>query len=196
MASVWRKRVIHCYTEHENKMLEKNVYRNFWPKFNNFMGFERTLKFMCWPWGVIYRLWYDYESFPRFVDDPKRVYIAIKDQKKIWWKKVFIEIFDPNLAFFRDIWRSLRPSGLVSYAYHWLKYNFRSFPRSLDDEKHVRIELMNIKNFCWKKIFIEISDRTLTVLKWLWRSLKYLCFLFGVYYCLKYDSAGHSLQEM
>ena len=117
------------------------------------MGFERTLKFMCWPWGVIYRLWYDYESFPRFVDDPKRVYIAIKDQKNFWWNKVFIEISDPNLTFFRDLWRILRPSGLFSYAYYWLKYNFRSFPQSLDDEKHVRIELMNIKNFCWKKSF-------------------------------------------
>ena len=36
---------------------------------------------MCWPWGVIYSFLYDYESFPLVVDDPKSVYIAIKDQK-------------------------------------------------------------------------------------------------------------------
>ena len=69
------------------KCRKKNVDRNFWAECDIFMGFERTLKFMCWPWGVIYRLWYDYESFPRFVDDPKRVYIAMKDQKNFDEKK-------------------------------------------------------------------------------------------------------------
>ena len=77
-------------------------------------------------------------------------------------KIFFIEISDPNLTFFRDLWRILRPSGLFSYAYYWLKYNFRSFTQSLDDAKHVRIDLMNIKNFFGKKVFIEISDPNLT----------------------------------
>ena len=43
--------------------------------------------------------------------------------------------------------RSLKSShtmGLFSCAYYWLKYNFRSFPQSVDDAKHVRIDLMNI----------------------------------------------------
>ena len=68
-------------------------------------------------------------------------------------KNFFIEISDPNLTFFRDLWRILRPSGLFSYAYYWLKYNFRSFTQSLDDAKHVRIDLMNIKIFFGKKSF-------------------------------------------
>ena len=110
----------------------KNVSRNLWLKFNNFMGFERTLKLMCWPWGVIYRLWYNYESFPRFVDDPKRVYIAMKDQKKFWWKKFFIEISDPNLTFFRSLKNSQTIGTLficlllfwtkISWPFFWASY--------------------------------------------------------------------------
>ena len=68
-------------------------------------------------------------------------------------KNVFIEISDPNLTFFSDLWRILRPLGLFSYAYYCLTYNFRSFPQSLDDAKHVRIQSIGIKNFCWKKSF-------------------------------------------
>ncbi len=46
---------------------------------------------------------YDYESFPLVVDDPKSVYIAIKDQKNFDEKKKFIEISDSNLTFFTDL---------------------------------------------------------------------------------------------
>ena len=81
--------------------------------------------------------------------------------EKFWRKKNFIEISDSNLKFFRDLWRVLRPCGLFSCAYYWLKYNFRSFPQSLDDAKHVRIHSMNIKIFSKKKVFIEISDSNL-----------------------------------
>ena len=68
-------------------------------------------------------------------------------------KKVFTEISYPNLIFFSDLWRILIPLGFFSYAYYCLKCNFRSFPQSLDDAKHVCIELMGIKNFCWNKSF-------------------------------------------
>ena len=81
--------------------------------------------------------------------------------RKILMKKNFIEISDSNLKFFRDLWRILIPCGLFSCAYYWLKYNFRSFPQSLDDAKHVRIHSMNIKIFFEKKVFIEISDPNL-----------------------------------
>ena len=81
--------------------------------------------------------------------------------RKILMKKNFIEISDSNLKFFRDLWRVLKPCGLFSCAYYWLKYNFRSFPQSLDDAKHVRIHSMNIKFFFEKKVFIEISDPNL-----------------------------------
>ena len=79
--------------------------------------------------------------------------LQYKGWEKFWWKKVFIEISDPNLAFFRDLWRIFKPSGLFPCAYYWLKYSFRSFPQSLDDAKHVRIDLMNIKIFFRKKSF-------------------------------------------
>ena len=81
--------------------------------------------------------------------------------EKFWWKKNFMEISDSDLKFFRDLWRILIPCGLLSYAYYWLKYNFRSFPQSLDDTEHVRIHSMNIKFFFEKKVFIEISDPNL-----------------------------------
>ena len=87
-------------------------------------------------------------------------------------KKVFIEISDPNLAFLRDLWRIFKTSGLFSCAFYWLKYSFRSFPQSLDDAKHVRIDLMNIKIFFEKKVFVEISDPKLTFpTEWIWDNL-------------------------
>ena len=71
--------------------------------------------------------------------------------RKILMKKNFMEISDSDLKFFRVLWRILIPCGLFSYAYYWLKYNFRSFPQSLDDAEHVRIHSMNIKFFSKKK---------------------------------------------
>ena len=127
-------------------------------KFKNFMGFESTLKLMCWPWGVIYRLWYNYESFPRFVDDPKRVYIAIKDQKKFDEKKSFHRNFLPKFGIFRYLWRSLNQLGLFLGSYYWLKYDHRSFWQSLDDSKYVRIDLMNIKNFLEKSFHRNLTQ--------------------------------------
>ena len=95
-----------------------------------------------------------------------------KGSEKFWWKKLFIEISDSNLTFFKDLWRILIPWGLFSCAYYWLKYNFRSFPQSLDDAKHVRIDLMNIKKKFWKKVFIEISDPNFTFpTEWIWDNL-------------------------
>ena len=49
--------------------------------------------------SLLFFLSYDYESFPRVVDDPKSVYIAIKDQKNFDEKKNFIKISDSNLTF-------------------------------------------------------------------------------------------------
>ena len=34
-----------------------------------------------------------------------------------------------------------------------MKYDYGSFSQSLGDAKHVRIGLLNIKKFCWKKSF-------------------------------------------
>ena len=53
------------------------------------------MKFIYWPWGVIYRFLYDYESFPLVVDDPKSVYIAIKDQKNFDEKKFSSKFLTP-----------------------------------------------------------------------------------------------------
>ena len=50
---------------------------------------------MCWPWGVIYRFLYDYENSPLVVDDPKSVYIAIKDQKNFDEKKISSKFLTP-----------------------------------------------------------------------------------------------------
>ena len=113
------------------------------------------MKFMCWPWGVIYRFWYDYESSPRVLDDLKGVYIAIKDQNKFdEKKKFFIEISDSKFTFFMGIWRSLNPSSCLLLACNWLKYDYGIFSQSLgEDAKHVRIGLKNIKNSCWNKSF-------------------------------------------
>ena len=53
---------------------------------------------------IIQRLWKTSKNvFPLVVDDPKSVYIAIKDQKNFDEKKIFIEISDSNLTFFTDL---------------------------------------------------------------------------------------------
>ena len=54
---------------------------------------------------IIQRLWKTSKNvFPLVVDDPKSVYIAIKDQKNFdEKKKKFIEISDSNLTFFTDL---------------------------------------------------------------------------------------------
>ena len=111
-----------------------------------------------------------FNSLSTFFGKILNVFTLVWMIKKILMKKKkFIEISDSNLKFFRDLWRILIPCGLFSCAYYWLKYNFRSFPQSLDDAKHVRIHSMNIKFFFEKKVFIEISDPNLifeTESKW------------------------------
>ena len=117
------------------------------------MSFERILNHMCWPCGAVYRLRYDYESFPHPLDDLKHVCIVMKTRKNLDEKKKFIEISDSNLTFFRSLWRSPRPSCCLLRVCNWLKYDYGNFSQSLGDSKHVRNGLKNIKNFCWKKSF-------------------------------------------
>ena len=108
---------------------------------------------MCWPWGVVYRLRYNYENFPHSLDDPKRVCIVMETRKILKKKTFFIEISDSKFTFFMGIWRSLNPSSCLLLACNWLKYDYGTFSQSLGDAKHVRIGLKNIKNFCWNKSF-------------------------------------------
>ena len=49
---------------------------------------------MCWPWGVVYRLRYNYENFPHSLDDPKRVCIVMETRKN----------FDEKTFFHRNFW--------------------------------------------------------------------------------------------
>ena len=52
---------------------------------------------------IIKKLWKTSKNvFPLVVDDPRSVYIEIKDQKNLM-KKIFIEISDSNLTFFTDL---------------------------------------------------------------------------------------------
>ena len=68
---------------------------------------------------IIQRLWKTSKNvFPLVVNDPKSVYLAIKDQKNFDEKKIFIEISDSNLTFFTDLWRILILWRLFSSAYH------------------------------------------------------------------------------
>ena len=63
---------------------------------------------------IIQRLWKTSKNvFPLVVDDPKSVYIAIKDQKNFDEKKNFIEIFDSNLYTINIFHRSLKNSHLM-----------------------------------------------------------------------------------
>ena len=48
---------------------------------NKVMLLDLTLQDFLNRLSLLFFLPYDYESFPRVVDDPKSVYIAIKDQK-------------------------------------------------------------------------------------------------------------------
>ena len=74
------------------------------------MFFERILKSMCWPWGFVCRLRYDYENFPHPGDDPKRVCIVMQNQKNFWWKKSFHRNFWPKFDIFQ---RSLKKSQTI-----------------------------------------------------------------------------------
>ena len=65
---------------------------------------------MCWPWGFVCRLRYDYENFPHPGDDPKRVCIVMQNQKKFWWKKSFHRNFWPKFDIFQ---RSLKKSQTI-----------------------------------------------------------------------------------
>ena len=111
------------------------------------------LNHMCWPWGVVYRLRYNYENFPHSLDDPKRVCIVMETRKNFDEKIFFIEISDSKFTFFMGIWRSLNPSSCLLLACNWWKYDYGTFSQSLGVAKHVRIGLKNIKNFCWNKSF-------------------------------------------
>ena len=65
-------------------------------------------------------------------------------------KKVFIEISDSNLKFFRGLWRSITQSWRLLRAYYSWNHDYGSFWQSLGDVEHVRIGLKSIKYFCWK----------------------------------------------
>ena len=108
------------------------------------------LNHMCWPWGVVYRLRYNYENFPHSLDDPQRVCIVMETKKEFDKKKFFIEISDSKFKFSMGIWRSLNPSSCLLLACNWLKYDYGTFLQSLGVAKHVRIGLKKIETFCWK----------------------------------------------
>ena len=154
-SSVWRKICLRCHEEHNKKRCWKNIFhRNFWPKFHNYLKFEKMLNHMCWPWGVVYCLRYNYENFPHSLNDTKHVCIVMETRKKFdEKKKFFIEISDSKFKIFMGIWRSPNPSSCLLLACNWLKYDYGSFLQSLGVAKHVRIGLKNIKTFCWNKSF-------------------------------------------
>ena len=111
------------------------------------------LNHMCWPWGVVYRLRYNYENFPHSLDDPQRVCIIMETKKNFDGKKNFHRNFWLKFTFSMGIWRSLNPSSFLLLACNWLKYDYGTISQSLGVAKHVRIGLKNIKNFCWNKSF-------------------------------------------
>ena len=111
------------------------------------------LNHMCWPWGVVYRLRYKYENFPYSLDDPKRVCIVMETRKKFDEKNIFHRNFWLKIHIFHGHLKKSQPIELSLLACNWLKYDYETFLQSLGVAKHVRIELKNIKNFCWNKSF-------------------------------------------
>ena len=112
------------------------------------MSFERILKYMYWPWCIVYRLRYDYESFPHPLDDPKRVCIVMKKQKKNLMKKSFHRNF-------------------------WLKFDI--FPKSLKKSQIIVLSpmcLLLIKIQLWK--LFTVFKRCKTCAHWIKEQKKIL----------------------
>ena len=93
----------------------------------------------------------------------KSVYIAIKDQKKIWWKKSFHENFWPKFDIFlrssQEFWNHWDSFHMLITVWHttleafhiiWMVQNMRALNKGQE------------KIFVEKQIFIEISDPNLT----------------------------------